>query len=243
MKEKLTEEQVRNEMRRIEALLSKTVANGCTEEEAASAMAMAQQRLENLALSQAEIDELAGTDGFAKKQRMHMRALIIKHPDAPWRRSVADAVASNVGVFSILKTGIERVTATGKGQLVFFGQEHMVEGGALVAEYLVNTIDALSAQYASTSGSGQSGRRHFAKGAALRMYHRIKNSFNLSGDPALPLIVSKSKELAETAYKEQGGTVRSGRGFSIPRNQHAAEGYRAAESVDLRGANRARRIG
>lgn len=230
-------------IRKIQALLSKTVENGCTEEEAASAQSAVQNLMEKWAIEDGDL-------GLGEKFRLYEQVVNVSHPDSSWRGSLLNAVALNTGVYCVRFNANFRHASnkgslgTGYGHVTFAGQEHAVKGAALVAEYLVKTVESLSSQYARVSGSGQTGRRQFAKACAFRVCRRVRESFNLSGDPKLPLIISNNLDLAKTAMAEKHGGITTRKSSNkMSGTIHELRGMMAGDGVDLRGHARMKRIG
>ena len=113
----------------------------------------------------------------------------------------------------------------------------------MVAEYLVKVVEDLGTQYSRSIGGNQTARRQFQKACGLRTATRVRQSFNLSGDPALPLVISSNRELARSGMVEKHGNFTSRKGGpKMSGSEHEFAGMMAADGIDLRGHNRKKQI-
>lgn len=219
-------------LRKIDAMLAKADDPSCTEEERASFSAGAMRLMEKHAIEQHELGN--ATD---KPKKMLRVKLNVKYANG-WRVHLCDAVARNCGVFTTFRGKANEIT--------FWGQEHMALGAQLVAEYLVNTVEMLSKSHAKQTGTGTKGRRDFAEGCAYRLCGLVKSASNLSADPRMPAIYAAAREESEAFFKlENGKGARKSSRLGDKRSgvtDSYFEGRDRAESVDLRGHQRAKSI-
>lgn len=228
------EERRKRLMRAIENALSKTVENGCTEEEAAAAQANAMRLMEENSIEEWELAQAEGP----RKRLMVKQELNIKYANG-WRVQLASCVAFNTGVYF---TYIGRANV-----LTYWGQEHLVKASAMIVEYLVHTVESLAKEHARKTGTGTKGRRDFAEGCANRLWVKVHDSANLTHDVRVPAIikgaVEEGKGFAEASV---GREIKNGSKQMGSKRSDYSESYvhglQAAEAIDVRGGSRTKGI-
>ncbi|MEW6018431.1 MAG: DUF2786 domain-containing protein, partial [Pseudomonadota bacterium] len=152
---------------RIRALLAKTVANGCTEEEALAAAQLAAKLLAQYGLTLDEVQMRETPFGRAREDYEDVFGPLL------WR--VADAIADLVG---------SRYWTSGPGshpvQVNFFGFKHEVEISAYLLEICARAMRGqlahLQRDLALLRPAFRNGRiRSFMDGMALRLAQRIRD--------------------------------------------------------------------
>lgn len=169
----------------LQGLFSKTKENGCSEEEAASAADMAASLMSKWAIDDSDLGI------FQEKVTFVRRELNVKYANK-WRYDTANTIAHNTGVVAIHfpsdKDKDERI--------IFYGREQLAEAAALVAEFIISTVEQLSAEYGKESGTGMTGKRRFARGCSMRLRDKIRNAYNVAADPRFPVIMGTMREEA-----------------------------------------------
>ena len=225
----VTEDIKREEMRRkIQALLN---TEGRSEEEAASYVAQAMRLMEQYDL------EMEDVQGQREERRTYVtKKLNVKYANA-WRVHLCSVIASNTGVY---------LTFSSRADTIWYhGQEHSVEGAAIVAEYMVGTVERLSKQHSTIARTGTKGRRDFAEGCASRLRARIRESSNLGSDPRLPVLHASMIKEAKLFVEGRLGTINNSSRLGNKRSAYTGsylEGAKAADHVDLRGHQRTEKI-
>ncbi len=108
-------------MRRVRALLSKTIENGCTESEAFAALAKAQEMMAEHGLTLSDVD----AEKFISKVAASVNATGID-----WKRDLAMGVATLTGTYCYIDTGTKKIIFAGR------------ESGALFADWLVQVLSS-----------------------------------------------------------------------------------------------------
>lgn len=222
---------------RIRALLAKTVANGCTEDEAIAAAGKAAELLEryNMTLDEAELR----ASPFTRRRE--------RYDDAVGARlwKVAQAIADLVGCrYWSSATGVFPVSVD------FFGFEHEVE----IATYLLeicrrSMLDGekrMNARYALLVPSRRRGKvLPFLDGMADALARRIR-ALNPPKPPGRGLVVVRN-DLIDRALQDEGIKLKDVRMRPSRNGETYFDGVKAGQAVSLnpglRGAAPAHRIG
>ncbi|MGE8128857.1 DUF2786 domain-containing protein [Methylobacterium sp. NPDC080182] len=144
-------------IRRIRALMSKTIANGCTEAEAMTATEMVRHLLDKYALSMSDLE--------IQSQTCERRRATEKAHDV-------ERVAHAISIFTGTK-----VWVTG-GCLVYFGLPHDVEVAQFLTDLCRNAMDSAFRKYLReyrfAGVDGRSARKTFMTTMANRLSRRIE---------------------------------------------------------------------
>lgn len=205
-------------IRILQGLFAKTRENGATEEEALSA---AQHASELMAKWQIEDLDLSEVTERRTNVRRHLN---LKYGNK-WRWEIANSIAWNTGVYALHRN-------TAKGEVFFYGREHMVEAAALLAEFVIEQVERL----AKESGLDLTGKRRYARGCATRVRQRIYMAYNLATDPRLPVVTKQQVEVAKEDYSaETAFTPKTKRSRSVDENSlEYAKGFLDGDRVKLR---------
>jgi hypothetical protein len=202
-------------LEKVKKLLERTVENGCTESEAASAASLAQSLIDQHELSDEELSkDSSGKLGY----RIQTHEIPVRYPES-WRGMICLAVAKNCAVLCFRRADKQ----------ILMGREETCEAVSAIAVSIVEFIEREQSAYGRGRSTTQ--RRQFARGMCERVAQRILESFNLTKDARLPMIISNSKELITA---ESGLNLTKGRTMSRTVDEDFLRGHIRGESVPLR---------
>jgi hypothetical protein len=137
-----------NVLNKIRHLLNKTTANGASEAEAQTAMAMAQRLLDEHNLSMAEVAGPVGTDGDGYQSSVAWESDTL-HSQYAFVMVVVDRAFAVRSIVRRYKSG-SRTTAV---KIVVFGDPVNVEAATWALKYLAGTFRSLWDRYRARTGA------------------------------------------------------------------------------------------
>lgn len=212
-------------LKRIKALMAKTVESGCTEEEATSAAMKAQELIDKYNvehLLNRKVDE----DGLGYKVYKHY--VEAKYADS-WRLRVLGAVARNAGLFGYRQ--VRGITDKDK-KLLLCGREETVLAVVEIITHIIKYVEAARPP-AGLLGDKNTVRRQYQRGMATRICARISESRNLAEHPNLPqLLEGETKKIESDLETQLGKFKKTAASFKV--DGAFAQGYHDGSNVPLR---------
>lgn len=194
-------------IQQIQALLQKTVENGCTEAEAASAAAVAQKLLVKHRLSLIDVQEKTSPFGRHYSDGSLETGKAIPH----WKRALFTAVCTANGCISGLSVSRSGVGNSATFRLEVMGTE---EDAALVAAFYCNLRDMVSATAKRLKPPSAGGRwgNSFKWGMVAAISGRLKESVQASEKEATSTALVRLKDQTDAVMawaKNEFGESRS----------------------------------
>lgn len=239
--------------RKVRALLSKTTANGCTEEEALAAAQTADELMREHDLTFKDTQVELEADVYGARRRSYSKGARREHP-------ISNYAATAIGEYWDCKCyQSRRHHAERHNEIVYFGSKSDTEAAHMMLAMLILAADTEFARYWNSYKRPEgikynTGYASFMTGMASRLAARLReikkarNAATVTTGTALVIVKDRVVAAKFATFKRESGLNLGGAGRSSSVRSQSAfnEGRAAANRADLGGSrlnNSTRAIG